>query len=283
VLEIDGISSLGPGGIPLVYLNQGVSGQPILKVNAPQFTGTLAQIYGVASGTQPIVNINTMLVHQNTVVGNDILAYSGTGGGAGNYLQGSAVARLGSASNLGFYQWSGVSTTWNAFQLQMSAFGDQLNFCPNVSGFAVTSYAALGTETVNCTASVNNGVWNGTGYSLNGTPFISGNTAGFHGGTTSPAFVQYFNGLSPTGDLGKFSSDGSLVDAGGINSPGTGQLNLSTEISVGGGVQILNTSAVPQVGTPTAGQAACIKLAGPPVIIGYCSTVVSSSGSCTCN
>jgi hypothetical protein len=36
-------------------------------------------------------------------------------------------------------------------------------------------------------------------------------------------------------------------------------------------------------GTPTAGQAACIKSAGPPVVVGYCSTVVGSTGACTCN
>jgi hypothetical protein len=42
-------------------------------------------------------------------------------------------------------------------------------------------------------------------------------------------------------------------------------------------------SAVPQVGTPTVNQAACIKSAGPPVVIGYCSTVVGAGGSCTCN
>lgn len=35
--------------------------------------------------------------------------------------------------------------------------------------------------------------------------------------------------------------------------------------------------------TPTVNQAACIKSAGPPVVIGYCSTVVSSGGACTCN
>jgi hypothetical protein len=40
---------------------------------------------------------------------------------------------------------------------------------------------------------------------------------------------------------------------------------------------------IPTVGTPTVGNAACIKSAGPPVVIGYCSTVVSSSGACTCN
>ena len=40
---------------------------------------------------------------------------------------------------------------------------------------------------------------------------------------------------------------------------------------------------VPQVGTPTVNQAACIKSAGPPVVIGYCSTVVGAGGACTCN
>ena len=34
---------------------------------------------------------------------------------------------------------------------------------------------------------------------------------------------------------------------------------------------------------PTVGQAACIKSAGPPIVIGTCSTVVGSGGACTCN
>jgi hypothetical protein len=40
---------------------------------------------------------------------------------------------------------------------------------------------------------------------------------------------------------------------------------------------------LPQVGTPTAGHAACIKSAGPPVVIGFCSTQPDSGGACTCN
>ena len=34
---------------------------------------------------------------------------------------------------------------------------------------------------------------------------------------------------------------------------------------------------------PTVNHAACIKSSGPPAVIGYCSTVVDSSGACTCN
>ncbi len=41
-------------------------------------------------------------------------------------------------------------------------------------------------------------------------------------------------------------------------------------------------SSIPQVGSPLAGYAACIKAAGPPAVIGYCSTSISSSGACTC-
>jgi hypothetical protein len=47
-------------------------------------------------------------------------------------------------------------------------------------------------------------------------------------------------------------------------------------------------TSVPQVGSAAfasagVGHATCIKSAGPPVVIGYCSTGVNSSGSCKCN
>jgi hypothetical protein len=54
-------------------------------------------------------------------------------------------------------------------------------------------------------------------------------------------------------------------------------------VSIGGGVNISSSTLLPEVGTPTVGQAACIKAAGPPVVIGYCSTAVNASGACTCN
>jgi hypothetical protein len=54
-------------------------------------------------------------------------------------------------------------------------------------------------------------------------------------------------------------------------------------LSIGGGAAIATANAIPTVGTPTVGSAACIKAAGPPVVIGFCSTGVNSSGVCTCN
>ena len=54
-------------------------------------------------------------------------------------------------------------------------------------------------------------------------------------------------------------------------------------LSIEGGAPIATANAIPTVGTPTVGSAACIKAAGPPVVIGFCSTGVNSSGACTCN
>jgi hypothetical protein len=45
----------------------------------------------------------------------------------------------------------------------------------------------------------------------------------------------------------------------------------------------IGSNYAPTVASPTVNHAACIKAAGPPVVIGYCSTVVDSSGACTCN
>lgn len=42
-------------------------------------------------------------------------------------------------------------------------------------------------------------------------------------------------------------------------------------------------SLSPGIRTSALGSVRCIKSPGPPVVIGFCSTKVSSSGSCTCN
>jgi Pectate lyase superfamily protein len=43
------------------------------------------------------------------------------------------------------------------------------------------------------------------------------------------------------------------------------------------------TSTIPQVSAPLANHGACIKSVGPPPVIGYCSTALEASGTCTCN
>jgi hypothetical protein len=43
------------------------------------------------------------------------------------------------------------------------------------------------------------------------------------------------------------------------------------------------SSSSPEIRASAAGRAACIKSPGPPVVIGFCSTKINASGSCTCN
>lgn len=83
------------------------------------------------------------------------------------------------------------------------------------------------------------------------------------------------NGISRLGPASLAIGNGTQGDASAALAFGT--------LTLGGGTVIKNSNAVPQVSTPTVGQAACIKSAGPPVVIGYCSTVVGSGGACACN
>jgi hypothetical protein len=132
-----------------------------------------------------------------------------------------------------------------------------------------------------------------TDFNFNDILFVSDNTT--QGFTNDAKFVAASGnaGITPTfiftnnawgsnsvtktiaGTLGKFTG----VDY----DPTSDRFNFSSGLAVGTGTPITNTSLVPQVGTPTVGQAACIKAAGPPVIIGFCSAVVGAGGACTCN
>lgn len=79
-------------------------------------------------------------------------------------------------------------------------------------------------------------------------------------------------------------SSGFLANASGaITSFGNLSVASGSNFSVGGGATISNTNAVPQIGTPPAGQAACIKSVGPPIVIGQCTTAVGAGGACTCS
>jgi hypothetical protein len=46
---------------------------------------------------------------------------------------------------------------------------------------------------------------------------------------------------------------------------------------------VAGTSAPLEAASSTAGKAVCVKSPGPPIVMGFCSTKVSSSGACTCN
>jgi hypothetical protein len=69
-----------------------------------------------------------------------------------------------------------------------------------------------------------------------------------------------------------------------LNSGGTG---YDTPVTITDTQMLLTGGTLPVPAmdstTPVANQVACVKAVGPPIQLGTCSTVVSSSGACTCN
>ncbi len=102
--------------------------------------------------------------------------------------------------------------------------------------------------------------------------------------------VEYLSGGSLAGQpsysrVEKFYDLTTYADDIGMSRYAAGGLvhYATPTIKIGSGVELTNSSAIPQVAPPKAGQVACIKATGPPVVIGYCSTPVLSTGACTCN
>lgn len=156
-----------------------------------------------------------------------------------------------------------------------------------------------------------------TNHAKSAPVYTVGNNGSIFSNSTITGSSLKFGGIAPTttansGAIGWNQSGAQETDyinnhgsgAGGYRwfecpSPGTGCVQTevldqsgnvvfsgsvkSTSLQINGGASIANSNAIPQVGTPRVGQAACIKAAGPPAVIGYCSTAVSSTGSCTCN
>ena len=104
-------------------------------------------------------------------------------------------------------------------------------------------------------------------------------TSNFWGSAASTSTFTFQNVLgsltanNPTSTL-TLTYNGGATSVGAIN---LGTLPLTT------GTITQGADTVPVVATPTVGNAMCAKSAGPPVVLGYCSTVVSSTGTCTCN
>jgi len=123
--------------------------------------------------------------------------------------------------------------------------------------------------------------------------------------TSAEETKESLNGGVTIDDHGNVVTPGSLNGHGGFMiAPGAGKQafffipgdNLSTTKEIYGTDKANNSymwwvnddgsarfTNLPQVGTPTVGRVACIKSAGPPVVIGNCTTVPNSSGACTCN
>jgi hypothetical protein len=174
--------------------------------------------------------------------------------------------------------WNGTAAVFSDWQIQhqlQSGF-DQLVFNPPGPGTSPGSPAVTLPQQATATSSSGNfnsvqlklqsSVWSGTASLFPGWAIQSTVSAG-----TNPNSIL---------TLLPFNSTGTPALQVNSNANITGTLQWGTG---GAGAPISSSTAVPTVGSPTAGHAACIKSGGPPVVIGFCSTTVSASGTCTCN
>jgi hypothetical protein len=69
----------------------------------------------------------------------------------------------------------------------------------------------------------------------------------------------------------------------GINNQHLYGTSRIDSLSINGGAAISTANSIPTVETPRVGHVACVKSPGPPVVLGYCSSVVAGDGSCRCN
>jgi hypothetical protein len=102
------------------------------------------------------------------------------------------------------------------------------------------------------------------------------------GGTVTSIGITTANGVSGSSSGG--AAPRLTVTLGAITPTSTNGVSAATMAfnDATSSIQTqLNTKLT--ASAPTVGQAACIKAAGPPVVIGFCSTVVGADGSCTCN
>jgi len=97
------------------------------------------------------------------------------------------------------------------------------------------------------------------------------------------------NGTSGSVLVGQSTPVGTFQDTGqtlttftAVSRNTTGDSSIAGNSTIAGN-ETVGGNGVATAGTPTVGNAACIKSLGPPIVVGYCSTVVGAGGACTCN
>lgn len=164
----------------------------------------------------------------------------------------------------------------------LGRYGFQRMYTPGGDTPHPQNFQALASSAETVSHKDTTGVIRGAEHALNGTtsPVTSWPVGSFvMEGITGNTIVSAFSGNL------KLQTAGRTVDALTLTptaASSTLPWSLGT-LQVGGGPIFSSTSVIPTVGTPTVGKASCIKAAGPPVVIGFCSTVVDAAGACTCN
>jgi Pectate lyase superfamily protein len=136
------------------------------------------------------------------------------------------------------------------------------------NGFVDTG---IDNEFIGCVSDSNGYVQNNTSASSRAASgFVINGTGGVYAGDK----VTSYRGRLPDGN---FTTQWPYT----VGNRHEGTLDISYDST--NKAPVAGASASLEAGSSSAGKAVCVKSPGPPIVMGFCSTKVSSSGSCTCN
>lgn len=175
-------------------------------------------------------------------------------------------------------------------------------FANSLGGFSTQAlYSCVST----CNVSYNPLIFVGVGQSWNTSSALQSNNHVFLDNNQGPSVELIPTFTTPMGNFQSEAGGSNLAVFGQItttnpkqliieNSPGSNTISIQAlqqgsgfnqilQLNPSGGNVQIGTNNAVSAGSPTTGQASCIKATGPPVVIGYCSSVVGAGGACTCN
>jgi hypothetical protein len=185
---------------------------------------------------------------------------------------------------------TGASVDYQASPTQVSFWLKPLSTLNNVNGLTVYPITGIGDQGTNNTVSYSfGGQWvlpksillEGSVTLPNALPLLVNDASG----SPHRTFLVDAGNNGHTGDMDSgLSGGGWYWHAKALH---VWQINSINVMGLTGNGFYMYTNAsdpyVPQMSGDGPGYAACVLAAGPPVVIGHCTTVVGSGGACTCS
>lgn len=166
-MYLGGVVDTTPTSMPLVYLGAASGDGPFLKFYDSIDQRTQAQIYTIASGVLPRLDISTPTVQLHTASTPQVFPFSSPA-----YPYGHNFATIFDTSTYGAYQWTGSGSSWYGEELRIDG-GNGFVIC-GAGAFTFSGYAALGSETETCGTKLDNTTTTTGSSIVTGSYFVAG-------------------------------------------------------------------------------------------------------------
>jgi hypothetical protein len=277
-LSIDGLADYSSVG-SLFYMNTGSGGVPYLNFKAPTSAKASSAIYNIASGTSPMMNVETLKVHLHSVNGNEVWTQNNPS--TSSYLKSGTMAFNG---GLDLGGWNGNNPPYNNYfsgAIKPDSVGG-IDICYNTA-FVLTDPDTFGTESLTCPISLTQ-----TGLKFGSNIVLPSPLTGYHGNSAGTK-VQLSDGTG-TSVPAAFDANGNLTAGTAILSTTTGSIGgslLSLGCTSEGTVTVTGAATSMAClmsgvgGNPANVQPQCSVTAASTVTVQFCAAVAVTPASQT--